>query len=99
MDFGNGPRLFIDNFGTSAGLIDIFKPFFENEEYLKSWHNYSFDRHVLYNHDINVQGLGGDTMHMARLFDPSKGPKEYSLAKLSDFFKVQITKRKDEHIK
>lgn len=34
------------------------------------WHNYGFDRHVLWNHKINVQGFGGDTMHMARLWNP-----------------------------
>lgn len=32
------------------------------------YHNYGFDRHVLYNEGINAQGLGGDTMHMARLW-------------------------------
>lgn len=26
-DFGNGSRLFVDNFGENAGLIDIFKPY------------------------------------------------------------------------
>lgn len=38
----------------------------------KAWHNYGFDRHVLYNHDIDCQGLVGDTMHMARLWDTSR---------------------------
>ena len=60
------------------------------------WHNYSFDRHVIYNHGIDVKGLGGDTMHMARLFDPSKGPKEYSLARLTDFYKVMINKKREK---
>lgn len=36
------------------------------------WHNYSFDRHVLHNHGIDVQGLGGDTMHMARLWNTAR---------------------------
>ena len=50
-------------------VILIFKEYFENEKIKKVWHNYSFDRHILYNHSINVKGFGGDTMHMARLWD------------------------------
>ena len=83
INFGNGPRLFIDNFGVNAGLLDILKPYLENDEYLKVWHNYGFDRHLFFNHGINIRGFGGDTMHMARLFDSSKGPKEYSLTRLT----------------
>ncbi|GLE10227.1 hypothetical protein PINS_up022265 [Pythium insidiosum] len=49
------------------GTLEYFREFLESKEYKKVWHNYSFDRHVLYNHGIDVQGLGGDTMHMARL--------------------------------
>jgi DNA polymerase-1 len=30
-NFGNGPRLFIDNFGENAGLLDIFKPYLESK--------------------------------------------------------------------
>jgi DNA polymerase-1 len=26
-NFGNGPRVFIDNFGTNAGLINYFKDY------------------------------------------------------------------------
>lgn len=55
VDFGNGPRLFIDNYGDSLGLINIFKDYFEDEKYLKIWHNYGFDRHILFNHGINVK--------------------------------------------
>jgi len=55
----------------------------ENEKYLKVWHNYGFDRHVFYNHGINVKGFGGDTMHMARLFDSGKMFGQYSLAALT----------------
>ena len=28
-DFGNGPKVFIDNFGTNAGLINYFKEYLE----------------------------------------------------------------------
>jgi hypothetical protein len=46
------------------------------------WHNFSFDRHVLNNHGIECNGLAGDTMHMARMFDASRlqgGGSGYSL--------------------
>ena len=46
-----------------------FKEYFESKNIKKIWHNYSFDRHILYNHSINCQGFAGDTMHMARLWD------------------------------
>ena len=42
------------------------------------WHNYGFDRHVMFNSPdgrkeqrINCMGFAGDTMHMARLWDTS----------------------------
>lgn len=54
------------------------------------WHNYSFDRHVLFNHGIDARGFAGDTMHMARLWDTSRaregvggGGEGYSLEALS----------------
>lgn len=53
-------------------VLQIFKPVLESHNILKVWHNYSFDRHVLHNHGLDVQGLGGDTMHMARLFDTAR---------------------------
>ena len=55
IDFGNGPKLFIDNFGECAGLLDLFKEYFEDPRYLKTWFNYGFDRHVIYNHGIDVK--------------------------------------------
>jgi len=52
------------------------------------WHNVSFDRHVVWNHGIEVKGFGGDTMHMARLWDAARSPKwggrGYGLEALSD---------------
>ena len=50
VDFGNGPRCFIDNYADAEGIIDVFKAYFENPIYLKVWHNYGFDRHILNNH-------------------------------------------------
>ena len=31
VDFGNGPRLFIDNFADSKDVLNVFKDYFENE--------------------------------------------------------------------
>lgn len=61
----------------------VFKEYLENPEYLKCWHNYGFDRHIFFNHGIDVKGFGGDTMQMARLCDPSKMPGGYSLESIS----------------
>ena len=54
------------------------------------WHNYGFDRHVIENEGIYPKGFGGDTMHMARLWDTSRdrasggGGTGYSLESLAD---------------
>lgn len=37
-------------------------------------------------------------MHMARLFDSSYGPKDYSLAKQTNLRKAEIVKRRDMYI-
>jgi DNA polymerase-1 len=98
LNFGRGPRVFIDNFGKNAGLINYFKPYLESEKYLKIWHNYGFDRHLFYNHGIDVKGFGGDTMHMARLLDPSKIPGQYALSALTKEHKTYITKLSTQKI-
>ena len=46
--------LFIDNYAECEGILDIYKEYFEDSNYLKVWHNYGFDRHILFNHNINV---------------------------------------------
>ena len=84
LDFGNGPRIWVDNLDSATGTLDYMKEFLESKSIKKIWHNYSFDRHVLFNHDINVQGLGGDTMHMARLWNTARFQKGYSLSALSE---------------
>ena len=88
--FENGPRLFIDNFGDSHDLIHEFKEYFEDPSYKKIWFNYGFDRHLVNNHKIELSGFDGDVMHMARLLDPSRGPADYSLAKISVFYEDEI---------
>ncbi len=83
VDFGNGAGgvLWIDNLDEASGTLNHFSEFFSDKNQLKVWHNYSFDRAVLYNHDVDARGLGGDTMHMARLWDSSL--QSYSLEALS----------------
>lgn len=71
-----------------------FKEYLEDPTYLKCWHNYGFDRHIFFNHGINVRGFGGDTMHMARLQDPSKMPNQYALSALSEQLEDKIVKAK-----
>jgi hypothetical protein len=81
-----GSTLWIDNLDDAHGVLQEFKEWFENEEFLKVWHNYGFDRHVMWNEGIDVKGFGGDTMHMARLQDTSRmknGGGGYSLEALT----------------
>ncbi|TMW57836.1 hypothetical protein Poli38472_014439 [Pythium oligandrum] len=90
VDYGNGPYVWIDNLDSAEGTLEYFREFLESKEYKKVWHNYSFDRHVLYNHGINVQGLGGDTMHMARLWNTARFQNGgYSLEALSEDLLLQ----------
>lgn len=81
VDLGSGPRLWVDNYGDAEGTLDEFRAYFEDPAFLKVWHNYSFDRAVLYNRGIDARGFAGDTMHMARLYDASR--MRYSLEALS----------------
>eukprot|EP01125_Pyxidicula_operculata_P012309 TRINITY_DN4036_c0_g3_i1.p1 TRINITY_DN4036_c0_g3~~TRINITY_DN4036_c0_g3_i1.p1 ORF type:complete len:1154 (-),score=245.82 TRINITY_DN4036_c0_g3_i1:8-3469(-) len=83
VNFGNGSRVWINNFQVSEGTINFFKEYLEDPKYLKVWHNYSFDRHIIHNHGIDARGFGGDTMHMARLWDASRTSGGYSLEALT----------------
>lgn len=58
---GPGTMLWIDNLDDACGILHEFKEWLEDERVLKVWHNYGFDRHVLWNEGINVLGFGGDT--------------------------------------
>ncbi len=91
IDFGSGPRLFIDNYADADGIIMEFKDYLEDPRYLKVFHNYGYDRHIFFNHGIDVRGFGGDTMHMARLVDPSRTPNQYGLSTLSELMGPEIT--------
>lgn len=83
---GSGSVLWIDNLDEAVGVLQEFKEWFEDERFLKVWHNYGFDRHVMFNEGIDVRGFGGDTMHMARLENTARlrgGGKGYSLEALT----------------
>eukprot|EP00526_Cylindrotheca_closterium_P001952 CAMPEP_0113609810 /NCGR_PEP_ID=MMETSP0017_2-20120614/4691_1 /TAXON_ID=2856 /ORGANISM="Cylindrotheca closterium" /LENGTH=1049 /DNA_ID=CAMNT_0000518655 /DNA_START=101 /DNA_END=3250 /DNA_ORIENTATION=+ /assembly_acc=CAM_ASM_000147 len=67
-----GSTLWIDNLDDACGILQEFKEWFEDPTIYKVFHNYGFDRHVLWNEGIDCQGFGGDTMHMARLQDTSR---------------------------
>ena len=83
VNFGNGPRLFIDCLDPTDGtdMFSVFSQYFADHSIRKVFHNYSFDYHVLSNHHLHVRGFAGDTMHMCRLWDTSK--LSYSLETLS----------------
>ena len=52
IDFGKagcGHTIWIENIGSSKGVLNCFKDWFEDHNYKKVWHNYGFDRHVMYN--------------------------------------------------
>jgi len=93
---GPGTCLWIDNLDDAYDVLQIYKPWFENDKHLKVWHNYGFDRHVMWNHGIDVRGFGGDTMHMARLEDTSRSKQGkgngYSLEALTEDL-VQLRKK------
>jgi DNA polymerase-1 len=70
--------------GEVREILEAFRPFFESPLHRKVWHNYSFDRHVLERMGFAMRGFGGDTMHMARLWDSARMTKGgYSLEALS----------------
>ena len=61
---------------------------YTNIRYSLPRHNYGFDRHIMNNEGIDVQGFHGDTMHMARLWNTArdkinKNGTGYSLEALS----------------
>eukprot|EP00210_Caulerpa_lentillifera_P004393 g4191.t1 len=81
-----------DNADSEArAIIEVFRAFFANERFQKVWHNYGFDRHVLKNMDIDCIGFGGDTMHMARLWNSSRKGKGYSLESLSQAKELNLS--------
>lgn len=45
--------LWVDNMGQSEGLLEEFRAWFADSGTKKVWHNYGFDRHVLFNHGVD----------------------------------------------
>ena len=88
VDFGFGKSVLWVDTADNIEVLSTFKDFFEDPSVSKVWHNYGFDRHVLYNDGIDCQGFRGDTMHMARLWrtdrEKSEGGGGYSLESLSN---------------
>ena len=64
--------LFIENYDDAEGTIYYFKDYLVDNNMLNCRHNYGFDRHILYNHGIDIMGFGADTMYMAILADPGR---------------------------
>ncbi|XP_050217139.1 DNA polymerase I A, chloroplastic/mitochondrial [Mercurialis annua] len=90
-DFGDGKScIWVDVLdGGGRDLLVKFRPFFENPEIKKVWHNYSFDKHVIQNYGFPVCGFYADTMHMARLWNSSRRTEGgYSLEALTGDKKI-----------
>ena len=96
-DFGRGPRIWVDNLDGAEGTLECMREFLCDPKVKKVWHNYSFDRHVIYNHGIDAQGFAGDTMHMARLWNTARTHRGgYSLEALTDDL-LERRKRRYSH--
>ena len=81
--------LWVDTLRLGEAGWEIFRPYFENDDVKKAWHNYSFDRHVIENHGVKLRGFAADTMHMARLWNSNRKLEGgYSLEALSSDPKV-----------
>ena len=50
---------------TEAQVLSAFKPLLENPKLKKTGQNLKYDKHVIANHGINLQGIGDDTMLMS----------------------------------
>lgn len=93
VDFGNGPRLFLNIFKRNEVIL-IFKDYFEDPSILKCWYEYSKCKHTFYNHGIDLKGFAGDISHMARLEDSSRSNISYTLPKLSHYYRKEISSTK-----
>jgi len=83
VDFGSGPRLWVDNMdvdGNMQDMVQAFRPYLEDPGTKKVFHNYSFDHAMFVNEGIHIKGFAGDTMQMARLQHTDQ--QSYSLSAL-----------------
>ncbi|XP_043689413.1 DNA polymerase I A, chloroplastic/mitochondrial [Telopea speciosissima] len=97
VDFGNGKScIWVDVLdGGGRDILKEFAPFFEDPSIRKVWHNYSFDSHVIENYGLKLSGFHADTMHMARLWDSSRGIEGgYSLEDLTRDPKIMSNAQK-----
>ena len=82
-DFGEGmPKVHVDC--TAAGVLRAMEPYFTSRLVRKVWHHYGVQRHLLINTGVRVRTLGADTLHMAKLWDPTRGDQGYDLHELCD---------------
>ena len=56
-DYAGAPEQLDRNY-----VFEILRPILESETILKVGHNLKYDKHVLANHDINLQGIAHDSM-------------------------------------
>jgi len=68
---GMGVPLWVDVLDKSD-VLDCFKVWLEDPKNKLIWHNFGFDRHIFNNEGIDCKGFGGDTFHMARLWDTAR---------------------------
>lgn len=59
-----------ENRDEAQSIVEIFRPFFENEKVLKIAHNLKYDYKVLKNYNIEVKGKIFDTMIAHYLLNP-----------------------------
>jgi len=80
-----GSRIWIDlnkPKDEKRAMLSALAPYLESEHVPKVWHNYGYDRHILENYGLRLGGFHADTMHMARLHNPSR-KKGYKLDQLA----------------
>lgn len=89
-DFGNGKScVWVDVLGGGKDVLSEFSCYFGDTSIQKVWHNYSFDKHIIENHGIDVKGFHADTMHLARLWNSARSREGgYSLESLTKDPKV-----------
>lgn len=81
---GDKSCVWVDILDGGEDVLSVFAPYFEDPSIRKVFHNYSFDRHILGNHGINVCGFYADTMHLARLWNSARRDEGgYSLEALT----------------
>ena len=63
-DYAGAPEQLDRNY-----VFEILRPILESETILKVGHNLKYDKHVLANHDINLQGIAHDSMLQSYVFN------------------------------